>query len=329
MSSGYLEDNILETVERGLIQAVSESDEVSVEEIHDYPITRHKVLLSAVRGLNLEEFITIQWYLDGDVAVFADQKSSSTITTGAGVEGGRIPTVDDVVEFYNSGQGLTVDDIVEDEIFQFLKEYYESRDEMPFKDVYLYNVNIGQHLQQCARAANKGDPNLLPEALIEPVINASTNLRQELLRYPLFRGTPQYIVQYERIAKEILTFADKNREEITKEENQFDYLFNHLNTFYYQAPWRAVADLISYHTVEGPRQSQVKNRRKGELAVQNVQFRLKYDDLQDTLRNFEIDLDAQIEDLPELEPYEMTGEEVLAKKERSPQNEDDELYEVL
>lgn len=329
MSSGYLEDNILETVEQGLIEAVSESDKVSVEEIHEYPVTRHKVLLSAVRGLGLEDLVTIQWYLDGDVAVFADQNSSNTITTGAGVEGGKIPSIEDVVEFYESGEGLTVEDIVEEDMFDFLRDYYTSRNDMPFKEIYLYNIEIGQHLQQCARAASQNDSELLPDSLIEPVVEASTNLRQEMLRYPLFRGAPQYITQYEQIAREVLSFAEDNKEKIGEEGSEFDYLFNHLNTFYYKAPWQAIADLISYHTVEGPRENQVKNRRKGELAVQNIQFRLKYDDLLGTLRDFDIEIDTEIEELPELEPYDMEEEEILDKKERKPEIKDDELFSAL
>ncbi|RLM77815.1 hypothetical protein D3D02_19290, partial [Halobellus sp. Atlit-38R] len=98
MSESNVEKGILEAFRRGLKRAVSDAQGVNWNGVDS--IKEHKLLLMGIRNFpEVQDHVTIQWYLDGDMLPHLDDQPGP-IQTNAGVSSGPIPEVDEIKEFY-------------------------------------------------------------------------------------------------------------------------------------------------------------------------------------------------------------------------------------
>lgn len=309
MNESNVEKGILEAFRRGLKNAVSEAEDVDWDDVDS--IKQHKLLLMGIRNFpGVSDHVTIQWYLDGDMLPNLEEESGP-IQTNAGVSDGPIPEVDDIKEFYVREIEEPLEETLGADTFQWLKTYYEHQD-VPFKQAYLANMDIHLHLTECARFCNPEYPNAtLPDDLTSPIEEASTRLKQELIKYPLFRNLPPFVTEFERVAVQVLTWLEDQDLENIDDCSEYTKLIKHLDSFYYNGVWRPISNRLGYYTVDGPseadnREDHIENlkRARQNFLRHSSQFRNRAND-------YGLRIDIRTERIPKLRPEERNFQELL------------------
>ena len=332
MSFPSIEVRLIATFKQGLKEAVSDYNGLDWDDVD--PITVQKLLLMGIREFGLEDEVTIQWYADGDVlAVLEPGNSLPDRVEGqiespreiaiTGEDGGEYPTVDEVATFYNpeKGEGArlgsrseTMPEIIQADTFQWLQEYYESRDG-PFKDLYLANLDIHLHNYQSKKACTPEEDVEFPDDLIEPLEEATDEMKRELLRYRIFDGMGPYVTEFRRVAVTIMEWCEEQDTRSMDEETRDEYvpLLSHLNTFYYQGLWKPIARMMAVYTVEGPAAHFERAADWGRLDTVRDKYLDVFGRFQETANDYRIELDIREERLPEvwIKKEDISKEEVL------------------
>jgi hypothetical protein len=309
MSESSVEKGILETFRRGLKNAVSEADGVSWNDVDS--IKQHKLLLIGVRNFSdVTDLVTIQWYLDGDMLPNLDE-DFGPIQTNAGVSEGPIPDVNEVKRFYLEEIEQPLEDILGADTFLWLKTYYEQRD-VPFKQVYLANMDIHLHLMQCAQFCNSEHPNTtLPDDLVSPIEEATVELKQELIKYPLFRNLPPFVTEFERVAAQTLIWLREQNLENSNNCTMFLKIIKHLDSLYYNGVWRPIANRIGYYTVQGPSEDMSRENHIADLKRARQNFLKFSTQFRNQASNHGLNVQVRTERIPGLRPEERNFRELL------------------
>jgi hypothetical protein len=283
-------------------------------------------VLCGIREFELEDKVTIQWYLDGDMLPnLPEEDEEVAIVTNAGVEHGPFPTSDEVYTFYTDGlsdaipTGETLSEVLEPDAFEWLQDYYEAR-EIPFSGVYHTNLEIYLRLREFQYYLDPDNPrekltgNVTPSTLADAISEATTKLKQNLIEYPLFQSNPPYVTEFNRVSKQIITQISENTETDNKSE-EYHILVSHLGRFYYKAVWQPIADRIGYYTVSAPTEDKIDQTR--EFRVQNLRsadtnFLNELSKLRDQAREFDIRFETRTERLPRFTPDQSGLEDVLS-----------------
>lgn len=309
MNESSVEKGILEAFRRGLKQAVSEAEGVDWNDVDS--IKEHKLLLMGIRYFpDIADHVTIQWYLDGDMLPNLEDQSGP-IQTNAGVSDGPIPEVEEIEEFYAEKMGEELKEILEADTFQWLKAYYEQQD-VPFKQVYLANMDIHLHLLQCARFCDPEYPNAtLPDDLTSPIQEASLELKKELIKYPLFRNLPPFVTEFERVAVQVLTWLENQDLENTDDCAEYTELIKHLDSFYYNGVWRPISNRLGYYTVDGPSEDDNRGDHIKNLKGARLNFLSRSSKFQRHADDYGLQVGIRAERIPKLRPEERNFQEIL------------------
>lgn len=319
-----IEQGLLELFRRELHHAVDDTVGSPDDELD--PIRTQKLVLSGVRAFELEDYVTIQWYLDGDMLPHLPSEGDDVaIVTNAGVEDGPFPDRDEVYTFYTDRledsipTSETLSEVLEPDAFDWLEDYYEAR-EVPFSDVYQTNLEIYLRLREFENYLNPDHPrdelagDVTPSTMAAAISDATTRMKQTLIEYPLFQNTPPYVTEFDRIAKQILT---RISEDIDTSDSKEDYqvLVSHLGRFYYKAIWQPIADRIGYYTVSAPTEDKADRTR--EFRTRNLQSAQAtfFDELQklrNQAREFDIRFETRSERLPRFSPEQQGLEDILS-----------------
>jgi hypothetical protein len=322
--SSDIEQGVLELFRRELRHAVNEIVGSPDEKLDS--IRTQKLVLCGIREFELENKVTIQWYLDGDMLPnLPEGDDEVAIVTNAGVEHGPFPTPDEVYSFYTDRlsdaipTGETLSEVLERDPFEWLQAYYEAR-EIPFSDVYQTNLEIYLRLRHLRYYLDPDHPHdeltgsATPSTLPDIISEAATKLKQSLIEYPLFQSLPPYVTEFHRIAKQILIQINEDIE-TGNDSKDYHILVSHLGRFYYKAIWQPIADRIGYYTVSAPTEDKMNETRK--FRTQNLQsahitFLNELSELRDQARKFNIRFETRTERLPEFTPEQSGLEDVLS-----------------
>jgi len=319
MSFPSIEVRLIATFKEGLKEAVSDYNGLDWDDVDS--ITEQKFLLMGIREFGFEDEVTIQWYADGDVLAVLEpgnrlpdqdeghiESPREIAITGEG--GGEYPTVDEVATFYNpekgevarlGGRNETMPEIIQADTFQWLQEYYENRDG-PFKGLYLANLDIHLHNYQCREACTPEEDVEFPDNLVQPLVEATDEMKRELLRYRIFDGMGPYVTKFRRVAVTIMEWCEEQDIRSMDEEARAEYepLLSHLNTFYYQALWKPISRIIAVYTIEGPAAHFERAADWGRLDTVREKYLDVFDRFQDRAGDYGIELDIREERLPEV-----------------------------
>jgi hypothetical protein len=149
-------------------------------------IARQKLLVHAVRHFGLNEFVTIQWSKDGDVLTELDNYDGET-------------PLDSV--------------LATDDRKGWLEDYYESRDAIPLKQVYLNGMQIHCHLAEISRCCSiNAEVDQFPSNLASVVNDACLDMKRKMIKHPMFPNVSPYVAEFGRVATTILSaFKAKRR----------------------------------------------------------------------------------------------------------------------
>lgn len=312
MSRSQLEGQILRKFERGLEQAIERHEDYNMEDVDS--IARQKLLLHAIRHFGLEDLVTIQWFKDGDVLTELDNHDTKTTITNAGVDNGSIPNKEEIVEYFIDGGGpMTLDPVLDiDDRKEWLNHYYESHDEIPFEQIYSEGMTIHLHIREIAKCCSRdGNTSDLPDDLVSVIDTATSRLKEELNKFPLFRNIPPYVTEFNRIATTILGEFEVRISEQNVSLSEFAGIFYQLNEFYYETVWDTISNRIGFYTAEGPNEDTVRQYRKGSLNVSKDTFRVELDKLRNVCNTQDIHLEPRIERLPDLQDEYWDLEDIL------------------
>lgn len=309
MSGSSVEKGILETFRRGLKNAVSEADGVNWDDVDS--IKQHKLLLCGIRNYpDVSELVTIQWYLDGDMLPNLEEESGP-IQTNAGVSEGPIPRVNEIEQFYLDGMRQSLEEILNADTFPWLKRYYEQQD-VPFKQIYLANMNIHLHLLQYARFYDPEHPKTtLPSNLVSPIKEAAMKMKQELIKYPLFRNLPPFVTEFERVATQTLSWLDEQDIETSDNRAEYTRLIKHLDSLYYKVIWRPISNRIGYYTVQGPTEEMNREDRISDLEHARQNFLKFSNQFRREASDYGLSIQMRPERIPRLRPEERNLNEIL------------------
>lgn len=309
MSLPSLEVRIIATFKQGLKKAVSEYNGLSWSDVDS--ITEQKLLLMGIREYELDNEVTIQWYADGDMLPELDNGIEDpehlAITDD---DDGPYPTVAEVSSYYNpevgeqpglTDQEETMPEIVRADTFDWLRGYYEQRDG-PFQGLYLTNLEIHLHNYQCVRACDLERETEFPDELVQPLVMATEELKQELLRYQIFSGLETYVTEFFRVANAVMVWCEENGiPELDRQaRTEYKRLFSHLNTFYYQGLWKQITRLVAVYTIDGPKAYFERAADWGRIDRIRKRFIEVFGKFQDTATEYGIDVSIREERLPEV-----------------------------
>jgi hypothetical protein len=319
MSFPSIEVRLIATFKEGLKEAVSDDNSVDWDDVD--PITEQKLLLMGIREFGLEDEVTIQWYADGDVLAVLEpgnrlpdqdegQIESPREIAITGEDGGEYPTVDKVATFYHPDEGdvnrlgernEAMPEIIREDTFQWLQEYYESRDG-PFKKLYQTNLDIHLHNYRCKKACNPNTDVELPDDLVQPLVEATDEMKRELLRYRIFDGMGPYVTEFRRVAVSVMEWCEEQEIRSMDEEDRVEYepLLSHLNTFYYQALWKSITRIIAVYTIEGPEAYFEQAADWGRLDTVREKYLEVFGQLEKRADDHGVNLGIREERLPEL-----------------------------
>lgn len=328
-SPSFLEEPLLAKIDNQLAKAVTELSGVSHDDLD--PITRQKLILDATDGLDVRDLVTTQCYLHGRVAVKGKESNrvgSSTLGT-AGVTNSRIPTKEQVYDYFTGERKEYVKSALDQDTLEWLGDYYREEN-IPFRDVYLAGFPIYRILRRIREASLERNPTVLPENAEETVATHTSDLKQALLRYPAFKDVPPYVTEFGEAVRPLVEWINQERwREKSNDISELYHMSDSLHELFYRGTWQACAQIMSYQTVSGPSAAETRDRRKRELQVQHVTFREKLYQLQSDTESFGVSVTCDVERIPELEPYEMNEEDILETSAVEPVSDEDPAFELL
>ena len=144
-----------------------------------------------------------------------DNYDAEVVITNAGVENGPILDEDDIISYFESNGGETPLDSVlaTDDRKGWLEDYYESRDAIPLKQVYLNGMQIHCHLAKISRCCSiNAEVDQFPSNLVSVVNDACLDMKRKMIKHPMFPNVPPYVAEFGRVATTILSaFKAKRR----------------------------------------------------------------------------------------------------------------------
>lgn len=328
-SPSFLEEPLLAKIDNQLAKAVAELSGASHDDLD--PITRQKLILDATDGLDVRDLVTTQCYLHGKVAVKGKESNrvgSSTLGT-AGVADSRIPTKKQAYNYFTEDRKKHVKKALEQDTLNWLENYYREED-IRFQDVYLAGFPIYRVLRRIREASLERDPEILPENAENTVVSHASELKQALLRYPVFKDIPPYVTEFEEAVRSLIRWIDEEQwQERFDDISKCYHLFDSLHELFYRGTWQACAQIMSYQTVSGPSAEETRDRRERELQIQHVTFREKLYQLESDTESLDIPVTCDVKRIPELEPYEMNEEDILETSAVEPVSDEDPAFELL
>lgn len=348
MSFPSIEVRIIATFKEGLKRAVSDFDGVQWDDVDS--ITEQKLLLMGIRDHGLEDEVTIQWYADGDMLPELDDGIESPQTIAiTGDDEGDYPTVADVATYYNpeegnlselGGRDESMPEIVRADTFYWLREYYESRDG-PFQELYLTNLDIHLHNYRSKLACDPEEDVEFPDDLVQPLADATKEMKRELLRYPIFDGMGPYVTEYRRVAIDVMEWCEDQdvRSMDVQERAEYEALLSHLNTFYYQALWKPISRIMAVYTIDGPKELYERASNWGRLDTVREEYIDVFERFEERANEYGIDVDIREDRLPEvwIKKEDISKEEflnwdmddALSKEEVQPISDEDPAVDLL
>jgi len=323
----FLEEPLFGTIDSQLTDAVDEIPDISKEDLDS--ITRQKLRLDVVEGLDATEYVTTQYYLHGKVAPKGKEnnRSGNADLDLPNTVDSDIPSDEDILMYLTDDRTDYVIEAVNTETFEWLEDHSESADEYRFRDVYLAALPIYRDLHRFRSATIKRNPNLVPTDLEQTVTEQSLALKRALNRYSMFCDIPPYVTEFQHSVIPALRWVDStnwNKRELPEDYDFADRLYK----FFYDGVWKACGQQMSYTTVEGPSAKDTIDRRKREIDQQKTTFELMFDRLEIEIDEFEFCLSVNTDRLPELEPIDADPEPKLTE-ELDAVPRDDPAFDVL
>jgi hypothetical protein len=324
----FLEEPLLGTIDSQLSGALADIDGVSNEDLDS--ITRQKLILDAVQELGVEEHVTTQYYLHGDVAVKgkeSNRSGNSTLQLPQELDS-EIPSAEQIYSHFTEDRVEYVKEALETDTFDWLENYYKQQSEFHFGDVYLSGLPIYSTLHTLKSAAMEQNPNLVPTDMERIVSDHSRELKRSLARYPIFQDIPPYVTEFETAVSPALEWIESQMWEPNDLAKFYD-LFDYLYKLFYEGVWKAVGQQMSYNTVKGPSVQDTVDRRVQEMKSQKLEFEVKIDRLQMASDTAGVDIIADVERLPDIEPVDVGPTPSIPEEELAEVPEDDPAFSLL
>jgi len=308
----FLEEPLFGTIDTQLTDAVDELPNVSKDDLD--PITRQKLRLDVIEGLDAAEFVTTQYYLHGKVAP-KGKESNRSGNADLDLPGGLdtdIPSDEDIFAYLTNERRDYVVEAINTDTFDWLENHYESDENYQFRDVYLAALPIYRDLHRFRSAAIEQNPNIVPTDIEQTVTERGYALKRALNRYVIFQDIPAYITEFQHSVTPALYWIDSldwDKQELSKNYEFTDRLYK----LFYEGVWKTCGQQMSYNTVEGPSAEDTVDRRKREISQQRTTFELMFDRLEMETDELEFDISADTERLPELEPINADPEPQLTE----------------
>lgn len=249
--------------------------------------------------LALEEFlggvddppVTMSWFKfgrttpagGGGVALVQPETTISPTNLGDPVAEFLAMDATDFQEFYRSGAYEPSLQYANENLLQFLRQYYLEHAPGRFRDLYLVNVRLREALRDLRTAADPESNQQLTTQNGEELYRDVTRLTSELeillsedyVYYPVAKVVPQYLRLLEQ---SFVGMAALGAEMATYERYTFVL---ELEDFYKEVAWTKISHCISRETAVGPSADTLKTQSKNALRDFEKRFATEVDDLKE------------------------------------------------
>lgn len=289
----YRGDAIVARIREGLYLAVQQSDEVIVSDIDS--ITFQKLLIKGVEGFNFEDEVTMSWYLDGKV-IYSREANFENFGPRSSYRGASpavramagLPDKERVAEFYRNQIDPSLESIIEEDTFEFLRGYYTENAE-EYRELYLANLDVAQAFDEVGEPLGKGEVEheSLESVLQEPVLN----LQLEAEEFEELEPALDYFEQFVEALDQFVSWYENDFQESEIEPKSVGSVVGAFKIFYFEGAWRPIAIIVSRETADGVRSDALQNRRDSDLDAHFETFLEELADLRAVLADFGIDVD--------------------------------------
>lgn len=290
----YRGDAIVAGIREGLYDAVLESDDVNVTDFDS--ITFQKLLLKAIEAFNLEEDVTISWYLDGEVLYSREanfdrfgggmgyRSVSSTMQELAGA-----PDPDRVKDFYLNRIEPSMASIVDEPTFEYLRDYYEGNAPLRYRQIYLSNLELATSLSDIE--AQLGRERELAGQMEPQLVAHWEEFTEEASVLEELAPAQPYIETFGEALQQFANWYDTEFETADISRSSIGSVVGSFKVFYFEGTWRPIALIISRETAEGSRDDELKNERDAELDNHFETFISELTSLRDEISDTGIDIE--------------------------------------
>lgn len=298
-SQGHVEQYFSTVIIKGLKAALADSPiEDPISSFSDSHIKLNKLMYMAAEEKDLLDELQHSWHIFGSdlgdlvpstqtVHPIAIQKLPRTQTPESpDLQGGSstVYSEDDFHHFFTNislgGLG-SLEEILEADRVELLDEFYNqySREIGDFYDLYSYNVQFQRILEEHQGNIDVDDIGLEEYSHINTL---TRGMRDEFLGHEEFHSNriselgvelendiSQMFIVFLTLADDIyFALARKSSADI---EGDASHIISEIKSFYLNNAWKAVTEIISFHTIRGPRQDSLK--KGARIAIENVDNR--------------------------------------------------------
>ncbi|WP_152418146.1 MULTISPECIES: hypothetical protein [unclassified Haloferax] len=274
----YSEDILAAKLREGLWGAIQQSDIVTQDDVDS--IRFQKLLLEAVDHFELEDRVTIEWYLDGDLLTSGSAEvekmgSTAELDSAHQFHLERYPTVEQITEFFSSRLTDEFLEQSEKRVYEYLREYYSDHESIPYQELYLANIDIYEYLNDVKYRLRNGEA--LETGTLDEFQERCRSLKTELLLHEEFCSVPPFVDLFEDAGVKLLNTII--RPDLGLDNERKFKLVDEYSKFYYRALWIIPAKIISFQQVAGLNETEVKKTRRRELETIDKSFKNRYREL--------------------------------------------------
>jgi hypothetical protein len=332
-SQGRVEDYHSTVIVKGLKAALADADiDGALSQFEDSHIKLNKLMYMAAEELGLLDELQHSWHIYGsdlgDLVPSTQSVGPIALQELPQTESPDEPSIDSAKNFpdeevfydyYSDDVSLgtldSLEAILQSNRVDLLDEFYtEYSNEMSgFYELYDSNIDLQRILETYHDAISVGE--FGPDDY-EEVNRVTSRMRDEFFKHEEFRT--EYIREMgadidsdvSEIFSSYLTLLDDffyhlvNRDPEDLETDP-SHIVSEMKTFYLDRGWKIVTEIISYHTIRGPRRSGLEYGAREEIRKVDATLQIKFERLLSECQNSAIfSEEAGLEDSMSISPDE-------------------------
>ncbi|XGI83047.1 hypothetical protein ACEU6E_07125 [Halorutilales archaeon Cl-col2-1] len=175
----------------------------------------------------------------------------------------RYPSPQEYQEFYlglELGEFEGLEEILESDLHDFLRDFYMENAPSQFKQLYLHNVKFQRFLWDDAESLNVV---FVDEDYCRELGRIISDLHGELLKLEVFNEVAEQFITYTDLVEDIyMKLGQSNQDELDCDPRT---IIRELSDFYHDYAWKYVAETISRETPHGINKNEIREGASDEL----------------------------------------------------------------
>lgn len=201
-----------------------------------------------------------------------------------------LPTAEDFAEIFSNvslGDFSSLEEILKANRVELLDEFYDeySEDIEDFYDLYSHNMKLQGVLDEHRTGI---DIDGIDSREYERVNELTAKMRDEFFKHPEFHEdriseldldldntVQEMFLNFLELLDDVYFYLSQKSESDLK--GDASYVIGIIDNFYRKQAWKAVTEIISFHTIRGPRQGGLEYGAKDAIRSVDANYQVKFD----------------------------------------------------